>query len=352
MSWLGIRGQDEVVDRFRTSLRRGRLGQAYLFVGPEGSGKRAFARALAMTLFCPRSKPEAMQPCGECPSCQQVKAETHPDLVVVRKPKDKNILPLELLIGPDENRMREGFCYDLSFRPVVASRRVGVVEDADSLNDIGANSLLKTLEEPPRHATIILLAENEQRQLPTIRSRCQIVRFRELTAAEKVAALVDQGVAPTEQEALRMVRATEIFGSADAAEDERWKEFREEYLSLLADLRDWRTLGESVRRFTDGISKEASDRREALRRIGDWTVAFFRGRLRQRIGGAFEPADEALQATIERSMQQRPLDEEFDSAILVSTLRLLQDVDRNANLGTLIDAWVDEIRECDLGAAR
>ncbi|HEV7280994.1 MAG TPA: DNA polymerase III subunit [Pirellulaceae bacterium] len=352
MSWLGIRGQDEVVDRFRTSLRRGRLGQAYLFVGPEGSGKRAFARALAMTLFCPRSKPEAMSPCGECPSCQQAKAETHPDLIVVRKPKDKSSLPVDLLIGPKENRLREGFCYDLSFRPVVAKRRVGVIEDADALNEEGANCLLKTLEEPPRHATILLLAENEQRQLPTIRSRCQIVRFRELTAAEKAASLVDQHLAATQEEALQMVRATEIFGSADAAEDDRWKEFREEYLGLLADLRDWRTLGESVRRFTDGISKEASERREALRRVGDWTVAFFRGRIRQRVGGAFEPADDELQSTIERSMQRRPLDEEFDSTVLESTLRLLQDIDRNANLGTLIDAWVDEIRECDLGAAR
>ena len=352
MSWLGIRGQDEVVDRFRTSLRRGRLGQAYLFVGPEGSGKRAFAKALAMTLFCPRSKPEAMSPCGECPSCQQVKAETHPDLIVVRKPKDSAIIRVEQLIGREENRMREGFCYDLSFKPVVGSRRVGAIEDADALSDIGSNALLKTLEEPPRHATIILLAENEQRQLPTIRSRCQIVRFRELTAAEKAASLVDQGLATSQEEALQMVRATEIFGSAEAAEDERWKEFREEYLGLLADLRDWRTLGEAVRRFTDGISKEASDRREALRRIGDWTVAFFRGRVRQRVGGAFEPADDALQATIERSMQRRPLDEEFDSTVLESTLRLLQDVDRNANLGTLIDAWVDVIRECDLGAAR
>lgn len=352
MSWLGIRGQDEVVDRFRTSLRRGRLGQAYLFVGPAGSGKRAFAKALAMTLFCPRSKPEAMQPCGECPSCLQVKAETHPDLVVVRKPADKSVLPIDLLIGPKENRLREGFCYDLSYRPIAATRRVGVIEDADALNEEGANCLLKTLEEPPRHATILLLAENEQRQLPTIRSRCQIVRFRELTTGEKAASLVDQGLATSQEDALQQVRATEIFGSAEAAQDERWKEFREEYLGLLADLRDWRTLGESVRRFTDGVSKEASDRREALRRVGDWTVAFLRGRIRQRVGGQFEPADDALQAMIDRSMQRRPLDEEFDSAILESTLRLLQDVDRNANLGTLIDAWVDEMRERDVGAAR
>lgn len=352
MSWLGIRGQDEVVDRFRTSLRRGRLGQAYLFVGPSGSGKRAFARALAMTLFCPRSKPEAMQPCGECPSCLQVKAETHPDLIVVRKPADKSSLPVDLLMGPKENRLREGFCYDLSFRPIVANRRVGVIEDADALNEEGANCLLKTLEEPPRHATIILLAENEQRQLPTIRSRCQIVRFRELTAVEKAASLLDQGRASSQDEAMRLIRATEIFGSVDAAEDERWKEFREEYLGLLADLRDWRSLGESVRRFTDGVSKEASDRREALRRIGDWTVSFFRDRIRQRVGGRFEPADDALQATVDRSRERRPLDEEFDSSALESTLRLLQDVDRNANLGTLIDAWVDELRERDVGAVR
>ena len=118
-----------------------------------------------------------MTPCGVCQGCVQVIAETHPDLLRVGKPDDRSFIPLDLLIGRPEARMQEGFCRDIRLRPFRGRRKVAILQDADYLNEEGANCLLKTLEEPPADAVVILIGTSEQRQLPTIRSRCRIIRF-------------------------------------------------------------------------------------------------------------------------------------------------------------------------------
>ena len=80
-----------------------------------------------------------MDPCGECPGCVQVAAGTHPDLILVAKPEDKSFLPLELLIGDKEHRMREGLCHDIGLKPFMGGRKVAIIDDADHLNAEGAN---------------------------------------------------------------------------------------------------------------------------------------------------------------------------------------------------------------------
>ena len=133
MTWHGIYGHDDVVERFRRALGRGRLASSFLFVGPEGIGKRSFALKLAQALLC-RTRPEqAMDPCGECPACVQVAARTHPDLMVVAKPKDKSFLPLELLIGDKEHRMRRGLCHGIALKPFMGGRKIAIIDDADYL---------------------------------------------------------------------------------------------------------------------------------------------------------------------------------------------------------------------------
>src|SRR5215471_14678268 len=103
---MNIRGHQQIADRFRRALARGRLASTFLFVGPPGIGKRTFALTLAQGLLCERVPEERLDPCGECPSCRQVKALTHPDVELVTRPPDKNFIPLELLIGDAEHRMR------------------------------------------------------------------------------------------------------------------------------------------------------------------------------------------------------------------------------------------------------
>src|SRR5687768_4408868 len=107
MTWQEIRGHDAVVGKFRRALAKGRLASTFLFVGMPGIGKRTFALKLAQGLLCERVAEEKLQPCGECPSCHQVMSLNHPDVALVQKPADKAFIPLELLIGDTEHRMRE-----------------------------------------------------------------------------------------------------------------------------------------------------------------------------------------------------------------------------------------------------
>jgi DNA polymerase-3 subunit delta' len=113
-------------------------------------------------------------------------AGTHPDVFVARTPEDKLELPVETI---------RDFCAQLALKPSRGVRKVGIVEDADDFNEESANAFLKTLEEPGPGSLLILLASTEEGQLPTIRSRCQVVRFRPLTSADVTAVLKAQGVA-------------------------------------------------------------------------------------------------------------------------------------------------------------
>src|SRR5688500_15969366 len=174
--WQGIEGHDGIVARFRRALEQGRLASTFLFVGPPGVGKRSFALALAKSLLCERRDEALLDPCGICPSCVQVEAGMHPDLYVLGLPEGKSSIPIKLLIGEEETRMREGLCYDISLKPFMGNRKVAIIDDADFLNRREvANCLLKTLEEPPPKSVIILVGTSEGKQLPTIRSRAQLV---------------------------------------------------------------------------------------------------------------------------------------------------------------------------------
>src|ERR1044072_7957253 len=97
MPWRSIRGHDRVVESLRAGLRSGRFPHAFLFVGPEGIGKHAFALTLAQALLCERAAETALAPCQTCPSCLQVKAGNHPDVVEVRRPEDKHELPIKVI---------------------------------------------------------------------------------------------------------------------------------------------------------------------------------------------------------------------------------------------------------------
>jgi DNA polymerase III subunit delta' len=184
MSWDRIRGQDAARRTFITAVDSNRLGQAHLLVGPDGVGKRLFARELAKAFLC-EQPPAKMTACDRCPACAQVEAESHPDLLVLRTPEGKHELPVAA--------MRE-FCANLSRKPTRGSRKIGIVEDADDFNEESANSFLKTLEEPSPGVLLLLLGTGTDRQLPTILSRCQIVRFAPLSDADVSAILAARGI--------------------------------------------------------------------------------------------------------------------------------------------------------------
>src|SRR5690606_6540269 len=139
-------GHDAIVEQFRSALEAGRLATTYLFVGPEGIGKRSFAQKLAQVLLCKANDPARMQPCGQCESCRLAAVGNHPDLIEVSRLPGSKFLKVEQFIGSQERRNQQGFCHDISLRPMIGRRRVALVDDADWFTPESANSLLKTLE--------------------------------------------------------------------------------------------------------------------------------------------------------------------------------------------------------------
>ncbi len=326
--WQNIRGHERVLSQFRTALARGRLASTFLFVGPPGVGKRTFALKLAQALLCDTRPEAALDPCGKCPACQQVEAATHPDVHVVQAPAEASNLPLELFIGDKEHRMRAGLCYELSLKPFSGKRRIGIIDDADLLalgSRESANALLKTLEEPPPKSVLILIGTSQQRQLPTIRSRCQIVRFDPLPDGDVAELLVSAGLCSDlalAQEAARLSRGS--LSRAAMWCDESVIEFRQSLLEQLSlpEL-DQLPLAKMIQQFLDGAGKEAPAKRARMREAAQMTAEFYRGRMQAATnsGGDAEPAARCQELCLDA----------------------IGHVDANVNLTTLIEWLVDEL---------
>ena len=215
-------GHEEVLAKFQRTIARGRLASTYLFVGPEGIGKRQTAWQLAKRLLCAGTvQPDSLMPCKNCESCRLFELGSHPDLLQVSKPEGKSSLPISLFVGDADHRNQTGLCHDISLKPLVGRRRVAIIDDADSFSIESANCLLKTLEEPPPGAVLFLIGTTLSKQLPTIRSRSQVFRFSPLEDDQLAKVLVSRqgelfdGEPISEQEAMQL--ASQAGGSVTHA---------------------------------------------------------------------------------------------------------------------------------------
>ncbi len=323
--WQGIYGHDEIAERFRQTLRAGRLASTYLFVGPPGIGKRRFALELAHALLCTNASEASLTPCGDCESCRLFAGGNHPDLDVVGLPADKATLPIELFIGDREHRNQEGLCHRLGMRPFFGRRKVAIVDDADHFGIASANCLLKTLEEPPPSALLILIGTSPSRQLPTIRSRSQVMRFQPLETETVANLLIATGIVSDPAFAAQMAGLSDgsLERAKQLADPELWK-FREHFLAALRAARvDSVRLARSVQSCTDDAGKEAAQRRERLRIIIGFALDFYRGTLR-------EMPESGMLAAVS----------ELDACLLA-----LEQIDRNANVGLVIQNWCESLSQ-------
>jgi len=344
MTWHGIEGHDDVVEQFRRAVSRGRLASSFLFAGPVGVGKFTFAMKLAQALLCQTRPETALDPCGECPACRQVLAGTHPDVEVVAKPKDKSFIPLELFIGDKEHRGREGLCRNLSLKPFMGGRKIAVIDDADHLNAEGANCLLKTLEEPPPRSVLILVGTSPAKQLPTIRSRCQLIRFRPLPSDVVAELLISQGIVEDPAEARRLAAHCEgsLRRAAELADRELW-DFRNTLLERLAEeTLDSVRLAKAVSTFVNEADKQPAARRARLRQVVRFATEFYRRMLHVQ-SGADGPADADVHRFVQQALSNQPRDGEDTAACLERCLEAAGQIDRNANQTTLIETWLDDL---------
>ena len=351
MSWQGIHGHDAVVEMFRRGIGRGRLGSTFLFVGPSGIGKRTFAIKLAQALLCETQPTEQLDPCGQCAGCIQVQSLTHPDLEVVGLPKDKKFIPIDTFIGDKQHRNREGLCPRIAMRPMRGRRKIAIIDDADHLNQEGANCLLKTLEEPPPSSVLILIGTSPQRQLPTIRSRCQIIPFRPLTQ-ELVQHILTENQLLEDSGASLLEAAMLSQGSLSVAMElasEDMIKFREILLQTLGTY-DWDSLrlASGITEFVNGAGKDAPSKRLRLRQVIEMTIGFYSQLLRG-VAGLEIGGDSLLCEHASRLTMSWPSEATRVADCIDRCLAGLGYINANANIATAIDAWVDELHQATLG---
>jgi DNA polymerase-3 subunit delta' len=331
MSWDRIRGHDAARKMFQTAMERGRLGQAYFLVGPAGIGKSLFARQLAKALLCERPRGSLIA-CERCPSCHQVEAATHPDLLTLSTPEDKHELPVD--------EMRE-FCLQLARTPVRGGRKVGIVLDADEFNLESANSFLKSLEEPPPGVILFLIATSTDRQLPTILSRCQIVRFNALTAEELSAVLVDQGVVDKRQRDRLVKLSGGSVSRAAALNDDAIWEVREALISgITAGRPDFTQLAGVWSNFVEGAGKETA----AQRARASVVIAFLIDALRQSMRYALGASMEGIEPEDERRL--KPFAQRIGPGRLIELIEKCLEADvrveRRAQLILVIESVLEQ----------
>src|ERR1041385_8799444 len=175
-------GNEEVKERLRRLLDSGRMPGSLLFPGEEGIGKKLFALELAKALNC-RNR-IGVEAGDECSSCKRISGSTFPPFANADDNKERMIWSEHAdlaMVRPYKQIIRVKPIRELereaNFRPFEGAARVFIVEDAEYMNDQAANALLKTLEEPPATTHLIMTTTNPMALLPTIRSRCQVIRF-------------------------------------------------------------------------------------------------------------------------------------------------------------------------------
>jgi DNA polymerase-3 subunit delta' len=258
MSFSQIVGHQKQLQALRLGLEKGRLHHAYLFLGPEGVGKKTVAFSLAQAIHCTETSADF---CGRCTACVRIRNGNHPDVRVI-----------EPLVGKKEisiQQVRE-IEKELSYRSFSGGRKIAIIDPATLMNAPAQNALLKTLEEPPLDSLIILIAVSAGALLPTVRSRCMSLSFGPLPTAV-IAEYLEAQKGKTREEAKCLAAlAMGSLGAAIMIEKSELLEKRQLWTEMLCSL----SAGD-YRAAMAAAETIAADRDESLRFL-EWAASWYR----------------------------------------------------------------------------
>lgn len=234
-----IIGQNQIKDHFQNAINSGKVSHAYIICGEKYSGKEFIARVFAAALLC---ESEDDRPCGKCHSCSQALSDNNPDIIYVKHTKPN-------IIGVED--IREQINSDIMTRPYAGKKKVYIVNEAEKMNQQAQNALLKTFEEPPEYAVIILLTTNLEEMLPTIRSRAVCLNMKPVSDKLVKKFLMEEVHIPDYKADVCVAFARGNIGKAKLlARNEEFDNIRDDVLVLLkhADTMDVADLAAQVKK--------------------------------------------------------------------------------------------------------
>ncbi|HXK29385.1 MAG TPA: DNA polymerase III subunit delta' [Candidatus Binatia bacterium] len=321
MGFAEIIGHQRPLEILRLALGNGRLHHAYLFVGPEGSGKRTVALALAKAIHCRETKNDF---CDRCPDCARIHAGNHPDVRLVQTLEDKKEISIKQVREIEK---------ELNFRSFSGKRKIAIIDPATLLNTSSQNALLKTLEEPPQNSLIVLIAPNAGALLPTLRSRCLRVSFGPLARDEVARYLMSKEGINQDDAHLRAALSMGSLGAARKFDKEEVLEKRRTWAALLLSL----SAGD-YRGAIEAAEAIASDKEESLHFL-EWAETWYRDLL---VHAATENSEEMVNVDMLTEIESQSAKGNFEQmlASFAQTARAAGRIQRNLNRRMVIERFL------------
>lgn len=222
MKFADICGQQDIKKHLQNAIFLRKVSHAYIISGEKDSGKMMLAEAFAATLLCEESGQDA---CGECHSCKQAQSQNHPDIRYVMHEKPATISVEDI---------RQQINNDIVIKPYAGSHKIYIVDEAEKMNKAAQNALLKTIEEPPEYAVILLLTTNASGFLQTILSRCVTLELKPVSKDIMIKELMDKHRIPDYQAEVCATFAQGNFGKAvKLASSEEFNEMKSQMVGIL-----------------------------------------------------------------------------------------------------------------------
>ena len=222
-----ILGHEQIIEHLQNAIKTDKVSHAYILDGPDMSGKKMIADAFSMTLECEK---KGTEPCMECHSCKQALGKNQPDIIYLQHEKPNTI---------SVDDIRSQINNDIGVKPCSSPYKVYIVDEAEKMNVQAQNALLKTIEEPPAYAVILLLTNNAEIFLPTILSRCVRLSLKAVPDEKIKAYLMENYEVPDYKADVCVAFAQGNVGKAiELAESEDFNEIKNSALQLIKRLDD------------------------------------------------------------------------------------------------------------------